>query len=103
MQGVEAAFHRAEAQRRPGPCRLGDAFELLRSEIAQIEKIADKPSRAFGDDHHVGFGDALQARRQIGRFANDAALLVLARASQVAHDDDAGRDADPGLQCDSAS
>ena len=75
MQGVEAAFHRAEAQRRPGPCRLGNAFELLRAEIAQIEELADKPSRAFGDDHHVGLGDALQARRQIGRFADDAALL----------------------------
>ena len=40
----------------------------------------------------------MQARRQVRRLANDAALLCLARADQVADDDETGGDADTGLQ-----
>ena len=46
------------------------------------------------------FGSAmpLQARREVRRLADDAALLRLARSDQVADHDQPGRDADTGLQ-----
>ena len=45
-----------------------------------------------------GSAIALQPRREVRRLADDAALLRLARADQVADDDQPGRDADTGLQ-----
>ena len=45
-----------------------------------------------------GSAIALQARREVRRLADDAALLRLARSDQVADDNQPGRDADTGLQ-----
>ena len=52
--------------------------------------MAKKPPRAFADNDHVGFGDALQARRKVRGFTNDA-------RGQIAHHDHSSRDADPEL------
>ena len=98
VQGLEAAFRRTRPQRRPGPHRPGDALEVLGPEVLQLEQIAEKFSRGLGNDHHVRLGDPLQARREVRRLADDAALLRLARSDQVADDDQPGRDADTGLQ-----
>ena len=103
VQRLEAAFHRTRPQRRPGPHRPGDALEVLRPEVLKLEQIAEKPSRALGDDDPVRLGDALQARRKVRRLADDAALLRLARSDQVADDDQPGRNADTGLQRSAAS
>ena len=64
----------------------------------QLEQIAEKLSRALGDDDHVRLGDALQTRREVRRLADDAALLRFARSDQIADDDQPGRDPDTGLQ-----
>jgi hypothetical protein len=39
-------------------------------EVLQLEQIAEKLSSAFGDNHHVRLGDALQARRKVWRLAD---------------------------------
>ena len=48
-----------------------------------VFNAAEKPSRSLTDDHHVRFGDPLEARREVRRFADDAALLRLTRADQI--------------------
>ena len=98
VQRLEAAFRRTRPQRRPGPRRPGDALEVLGPEVLQLEQIAEQPARALGDDDHVRFGDRLQARREVRRLADDAALLRLPRSDQVADDDQPGRDPDPHVQ-----
>ena len=92
---LSTALARSAAHARVGS---GDALELPRPEVLQLEEIAEKLPRAFGDDHRVRLGDALQARREVRRLADDAALLRLPRSDQVADDDQAGGDADAGLQ-----
>ena len=67
-------------------------------EVFKLEEIAEKLSRALGDDHRVRLGNALQARRKVRRLADDAALLRLTRSDQVADHDQPGRNADTGLQ-----
>jgi hypothetical protein len=98
MQGFEATRHGTCPQRRPGAYRPGDALEVPVPEVLQLKQIAEKPSRALGDDDHIRLGDALQARREVRRFTNDAALLRVPRSDQIAHDDQPGRNADTGLQ-----
>ena len=98
VQRLEAAFHRTRPQRRPGSHRPGDALEVLGPEVLQLEQIAEQLSRALGDDDRVRLGDPLQARREVRRLADDAALLRLPRSDQVADHDQPGRNADAGLQ-----
>jgi hypothetical protein len=52
----------------------------------QIEEIAEKFSRAVCDDDHVRLSDTLQARREVRRLADDAALLRFPRSDQVTDD-----------------
>src|SRR5262249_8797951 len=98
MQGFEAAFHRTSPQRCPCFYRPGDALEIRCPEVLQIEQIAKKPPRALGDDDRVRLGGALQPRREVRRFTNNAALLLVPRSDQVADDNQPGRNADTGLQ-----
>jgi hypothetical protein len=98
VQGLETALHRTRPQRRPDPHRPGDALEVHGSKILKLEKIAEQFSRPLGDDHLVWLGDRLQPRGQIGRFADDSALLRVARSNEVADHDQPGRNTDPGSQ-----
>ena len=98
VQRLEAAFHRTRPQRRPDAYRAGDALEVLGSEVLQLEQIAEQPSRALADDHHVRLCDPLQARREVRRLADDAALLRFPRSDQVADHHQPGGNADAGLQ-----
>ena len=86
MERLEAAFRRTRPQRRPDPHRSGDTLEVFGTEVLKVEQVAEKFSRAFGDDHHVRLSDALQARCKVRRLADDAALLRLPRPYQVADD-----------------
>ena len=86
------------SQRRPGPRRSGDAFEVLGSEVVKLEEIAKESSRAVGDDDRIRRGDTLQARRQIGRLAHDPTFLSLPGADDVANHDQTRRDADADLE-----
>src|SRR6516164_1754980 len=98
MQSFEAARHGTRPQRRPGPYWPGDALEITGPEVLKLEQIAKKPPRALGDDDHVWLGKPLQARREVRRFTNDAALLRVPRSNQVAHDDQPGGNANASLE-----
>ena len=97
VQRLEAALD--GTARSAAHARTGPAMPLRSSaRVPQFEQIAEKSSRALGDDHHVRLGDPLQARRKVWRLADDAALLRLARPDQIADHDQPGRNADTGLQ-----
>ena len=100
MQGVEAAFRGARAQDLPRLHGLGEALEHHRTEVAVIEQPAGEAVRGRFDHHRVRFGERLQAGREIGRPPDNAVLLRLVLAGEVAHDDQAGGDADADLRCD---
>lgn len=86
MQRVEAALSRVRSQRRPDGHSSGDTFELCCPEILKFKQIPEEPSCAFGDDHRVWLCDPLQARGNVWRFANNSALLRIARSDQIADD-----------------
>ncbi len=98
MQRLEAALHGTRPPRRPSPHRPGDALEIRGSEVLQLEQIPEKSSRAVGDDDRIRLGDPLQARREVRRLADDAALLRVPRSDQVADDYQAGCNSDTTLQ-----
>ena len=86
MQGLEAALDRTGSNCRPGPNRSDETLETVRAKVFKLEQSAEEPPRALGNDDAVRFGDSLQPRRQVRRFAQDAALLRLPRTDQVADD-----------------
>ena len=56
-------------------------------------------SRRVPSETIAAFGSAMPcSRRQVRRLADNAALLRFARADQIADDNQAGRNADAGLQ-----
>ena len=98
VQSFKPTLHGSRPKRRPCPRRAGDAFELPGAEVFELEQIAEKSAGALGDDYHVRLGDPLQARCDVGRLANNAALLRVARSDQVPDDHQPSRNADTGLQ-----
>ena len=97
MHRLEATFHGTRLQHRPRPHRPGNALETPHPKVIELKETAEKSSRAVGDYDHIRFGDALQARRKIWRFAYHAALLRLTRWDQVTYYDQSGCNADPDL------
>jgi hypothetical protein len=81
---LSTALCRSAAQARAGP--------------TELEQIADKSSRAVGDNDHIRLCDPLQARREVRCLADNAALLSLSRSDQVADHHQTSRNTDPGLQ-----
>src|ERR1051326_2675256 len=55
-QCLEPADLAALAQHPPRALRVGEAGELLRSEVLQVEEPADLPAGRFGDDECVWRG-----------------------------------------------
>src|SRR6516162_429766 len=98
MQCLEAAFDRARPQRHPGAQWLGDALKVSGTEVLELEEIAEKPARRFGNDHRIWLGNPLQPRCKVWRLADDAAFMRLARSDQIADNDQPSSDANPGLQ-----
>ena len=98
MQRIEAAFDRACPQHRPRPHRPSDPFEVSCPEVVKLKEIAQKFSRALGDNHRIRLGNSLQARGKIWRLADNAALLRASRIHQVANHNQTGGNADTGLQ-----
>jgi hypothetical protein len=98
VQRLEAACHGTRAQHGPGPCWPGEALKVPGPDVLQFKEIADKSTRAVANDDNIRLGNPLQSRRKIRRLANDAALLRLARADEIADDDHSGRNSDTGLQ-----
>jgi hypothetical protein len=100
VQRVEAAFRGAEARDLPRLHGLGEALERHRAEVAVIEQPAGEAMRGRFDRHRVRFGKRFQAGSEIGRSTDNAVLLRLVLAGEVAHDDQPGGDANADLQCD---
>ena len=65
----------------------------------KLEQIAEELSRTFRNDHSVRLCNALQARRKVGRLADDATLLRFARSDQITDDDEASGNPDSDLKC----
>ena len=74
---------------------LGEALEPGRPELAQLEHLAQEPARAVRDHHGTRRGRLLQPRGQVRRLADHRLLAGGTLADEVAHDHEAGRDADP--------
>src|SRR5262249_54004840 len=98
MKRLEATLHRTRAQRRERATRSANSLEVPGPELLQFEQIAEKSSGGIPNHHHVRLGKSLQLHSEIRSFADNAMLLCLSRPSQVANNDEAGRNADTGLE-----
>src|SRR5262245_65530463 len=98
MQCLEAAFDGARPHRQPSAHRRGEALKVSGAKVLELEEIAEKAARTFGNDNGVRLGDPLQTRCKVWCLANDAAFLRIARSNQVADHDQPSSDANPGLQ-----
>jgi hypothetical protein len=76
----------------------GEALEVLGPEVLELEEISELLSGALGDHHAVRLGNRLETCGEVRRLADDAALLGFAGSDQVADHDQAGCNADAGLQ-----
>ena len=66
--------------------------------FSSSNRLPRSRARAFGDDHRVWLGNALQAGCEVRRLADDAALLRFTRADQVADHDQPSGYANASLQ-----
>ena len=71
------------------------------AQVLVLELAADEPSRGRRDHDRVVPPERLQARREIGRVADDRVLTQVALTDHVAGNDDACRDADAHVQVQS--
>lgn len=77
----------------------GSANPLSKSaEPNELEQIADQAAGAVGDDDGAGLGSLLDTGGEIGCFPGHRFLFRSAFAEQVAHDHQAGGNADARLQ-----
>jgi hypothetical protein len=97
-QRLEPAYLVALAQHSPSVLRQGEAGELLRPEILQIEQPADLPACRFANDQRIRRGQGLQPGGEVRRLADDPALLCGALANQIANHGEPGGDAEPHAQ-----
>ena len=95
LPGLKAAAGRVLAENLEAAHGLGKALEPGRPKLAQLEQLAQEPACAIRDHHGAGRGRLLQPRRQVRRLANDRLLAGRTLADEVAHDHQAGGDADP--------
>ena len=94
---LEPAFDRAFGYHLTSVDRFLKAFERNAAKLAVVEMAAGQPSCARRDHHRAGLRQRLQTGGEIRGFANDTALLRLARSGQIADDDQTGGDADADL------
>jgi hypothetical protein len=91
---LEPAFGYGDALDREGLDRLGKALRCLPVEVAQPEQIADQAEGGASEDDLPGFGQSLQACREVGGLANHRLFLRRAFADQITDHDKSGGDAD---------
>jgi hypothetical protein len=94
-----ASKRSTDLARRAAHACAGPAIplEVPGPEVLQFEEVAEKPSRALGDDDRIRLGDPLQARCEIRGLTDHAALLRFTRAYKIADYHEAGRDPDTHL------
>ena len=66
LERLEPAFHRTRSQ-RPRPNWLSDTFEVLGSEVLQLEQIADQFSCALGAHRRRGAHRRLISPKEMRR------------------------------------
>src|SRR5262245_36846921 len=98
MKRLEATLHRTRAQRRERANRSVNSLEIPGPELLEFEQIAEKSSGGIPNHHHVRLGKSLQLHSEIRSFADDAMLPCLSRPNQVANNNEAGCNADTGLE-----
>jgi hypothetical protein len=96
VQRLKAALGPALARHPPDRGRSGEALEGVAAKVLELEQAAQEPPRAFGDHHRARLGHLLQPGGEVGRLAGDRLLLRRAPPDEVADDDKARGDADPG-------
>ena len=84
---LKAALRCGDALDREGFDWLGEALDRSPAEVAQPEQVADEAAGGAGENDLSGFGESLQARREIGGLADDRLLLRRALADQIADHD----------------
>jgi hypothetical protein len=67
---------------------LGKTLEVPGAKVPKLEKIADKPARAFGDYDFIRFSDTLQTCCQVWRFASDIMVQQSSRIGPLANHDE---------------
>ena len=97
MLRLEPALDRARAEHPPCLDRVGQALERNTPEIVVVEEAARQASRALGDHHLPRLGQRFEPGGKVWRVADDAALLRVAAADEVADHHEPGRDPDPHL------
>jgi hypothetical protein len=85
VESVETGSRQRTGASLPRPHWPRDALEVLRSEVLKLKQIADELSGTFGNHSAVRLRNALQARGKVRRLADDATLLSLSGADQIAN------------------
>jgi hypothetical protein len=66
----------------------------MRPQVFQVKRVPHQPCRHGTDDHHIGRGEGLEPRREVGRFP-ERQMLVPLTTSHHPHHDRARVDAEP--------
>jgi hypothetical protein len=93
--GLKAAAGEALTENLEAAHGLGKALEPGRPKLAQFEQLAQEPACAIRDHHGAKRGRLLQPRRQVRRLAHHRLLARHTLADEIAHDHQAGGDANP--------
>lgn len=85
MIRLEAAFYSGWSQRGESLDRFGNALEIAKSKILQLEQIAQQSPRGIRDHHHVWQAPAICRARWLLGYP-DTALAVARRALSYARE-----------------
>ena len=98
MHRLEAALDKTRPHHREGFRSPSDPLEFSWPKVPQLEKIAQQFARGLGNDDGVRLGDALKARREVRRLADNTALLRFAGPDKISNDHHPGGNPNPHLQ-----
>src|SRR5437868_142440 len=96
--GLEPAFHNTLTDYPVGRRLSGNPLQLLAAKVSNVEHVAQKPARRLSQHDLARQSDPLQARREIGRVADDGLLSSSTLAHEIADHYEASRDADAYLE-----
>jgi hypothetical protein len=97
MHRLEAALDGSWPQHGESVHRSGNPLDFLCPEVPQLEEIAEQLSRGLSNDNRVRLGDALKARREVRRLADNIVLLRLAGPDKISDHHQAGGNSNPHL------
>ncbi len=98
MQRLEPTFEPAGAEHLPNSHRLANTFHRGQAHVAIVKQPTRKPLRARRNHHCSCVGQCLKPSSEIGRLADDAALLGFALTGEITDYHDPGRNPDPHSQ-----